>query len=1147
MPEFVHLHNHSEYSLLDGAAAVEKMPALAKKLGMGHLALTDHGNMFGILEFYDACVKNGVHPILGCEFYVAPGSRHVKSGGTEERNYYHLILLAKDQQGYGNMMRLCSLGYTEGFYYKPRIDEELLGRYHEGLICSSACIAGEVPLLILDGREKEAAEKAWFYSELFGRGNYYLEIQDHGIPEEKRAARGLVKIAKDLGLPLIVTNDMHYLQKEHADAHDTFLRINTKKKKTDFLRMGFDRPEFYMKSPDEMGALFAELPDALGNTLEVAEKCDVRLNRESKPLLPDYGIPPEFSSPDEYLRHLAEKGFRARYPDSTSEQRGRLEYELGVIMKTGYAGYFLIVWDFIRYAREQGIPVGPGRGSGAGSIVAYSLRITDIDPLKYKLVFERFLNPERVTMPDFDIDICYERRQEVIAYVTEKYGKDRVGQIITFGTLKPKAVLKDVARVLGVPFDESTAITKMVPDGPKVTLDDALKAEPKLAELRKREGVYPLLVETSLILEGLARNASTHPAGVVIGKSELGEYVPLYRDATTGAISTQYTKGQLESCSLVKMDLLGLKTLTLIKNAQDIIRRKIPDFDIDRVPEDDAKTFALLCEGKSACVFQFESPGMQGILKRAKPASIEDLIALNALYRPGPMDNIDQFVDSKNGKQKIHYPLPELEPVLKETYGVIVYQEQVMQIAQIVAGFTLGHADELRRAMSKKNMEKMVKEKAAFIEGAVAKGFAAKKADKIFELLVPFAGYGFNKSHAAAYSVLAYRTAYMKANFPEEFMAANLTNESGDKLAVYIAETQEMGIKILPPDINLSEKYFTVVGGDIVYGLLGIKNIGGAAVEKILEARKEKGNFTSFFDFLDRLDAQAAQAVNKRVLEASVQCGLFDSLHPNRAALFTSIDKAVGYATAKKESRMYGQASLFDACGEEDFREPPLEDIADWPVLDKLKQEKELLGYYFSGHPLDPFRAAWQKCAAINLRYPEKATKNKRYNFIGMLRDPHTTITKNGEKMAFAVLDDYNGSIALTVFPRLYERAQGFLSDGAIVGLNGRVEFDAKKDSYQILVEEFKSPNDLEAQAASELHIQIGGEPHSEEDFFELRGILTENPGNCVIYLHIGCGGGRPGVQETIVKVSSQMKAAPRENVLDRIRGIPWVRKVWKQ
>jgi DNA polymerase-3 subunit alpha len=1143
--EFVHLHNHSEYSLLDGAAAVKKMPALAKELGMKHLALTDHGNMFGTLEFYDACVKNGVHPILGCEFYVAPGSRHVKSGGTEERNYYHLVLLAKNRTGYGNMMKLCSRGYTEGFYYRPRIDEELLRLYHEGLICSSACIGGEIPLLILDGREKEALDKAYFYAGLFGQGNYYLEIQDHGIPEEKRAAKGLINIAKRLELPLIATNDMHYLKKEHANAHDTLLPIGTGKKKTDVLRIGFDRAEFYMKSPDEMASLFAEIPEALANTLEIAEKCEVTLNRDSRPLLPDYTIPPEFSSPEDYLRHLAEKGFHERYPNASAGPRNRLEYELDIIIRMKYTGYFLIVWDFICYAKDRGIPVGPGRGSGAGSIVAYSLKITDIDPLKYNLLFERFLNPERVSMPDFDIDFCFERRQEVIDYVTEKYGKDRVGQIITFGTLKPKAVIKDVTRVLDIPFDEANAISKLVPDGPGVTLDDALASEPKLAGMKTRDAVYAELFETSLILEGLARHASTHAAGVVIGKSELTDYVPLYRDAKTGAISTQYTMKQLESCSLVKMDFLGLKTLTLIKNAQDIIRKQNPDFDIDRIPEDDARTFALLCEGKSACVFQFESQGMQGILKRAKPASIEDLIALNALYRPGPMDNIDQFVDSKNGKRNIRYPLPELESVLKETYGVIVYQEQVMQIAQIVAGFTLGHADELRRAMSKKDMKKMVKEKASFIEGAAAKGYTEKKADEIFELLIPFAGYGFNKSHAAAYSVLAYKTAYLKAHFPAEFMAANLTNEirDRDKLAVYIAETREMGIKILPPDINLSEKYFTVVDGNILYSFLGVKHLGEAAVEKILETRKEKGKFTSIFNFLERLDLQT---INKRVLEAAIQCGLFDGLHPNRAALFASIDKAVGYAAAKKESRMYGQASLFDSCEEEEFREPVLEGTDDWPVFDKLQREKDLLGFYFSGHPLDPFRAAWQKTVSLDLTHPERATQGKKYNCIGMLRDLRTTITKKGEKMAFAILDDYNGSIALTIFPRTYERAQGLLADNAIVGLTGKLEFDSKKDVWQIIVDAFKNPQDLEAQAASELHIQIDEEPRSTEDFVLLRGILVENPGNCTIYLHTGCSGGGEGVKETVIKVSSRIKSS-YENVLAKIRDIPWVQEVWKQ
>ncbi|MDR3201429.1 MAG: DNA polymerase III subunit alpha, partial [Spirochaetales bacterium] len=743
MPDFVHLHNHSEYSLLDGAAAIDGLAARAAELGMRHLALTDHGNMFGALEFYDACVAREINPIIGCEAYVAPGSRHVKSGGTGEKNYYHMILLAKNETGYKNLIKLSSIGYTEGFYHRPRIDDELLELYHEGIICSSACIGGEIPLNILDNKADAAQKKAGFYAELFGPGNFYLELQDHGIPEQRRAAKGLIEIAKKLSLPLIATNDIHFVKKEDANAHTILLRIGMGKKKTDILRMNYSGNE-YMRSAEEMAALFAEVPEALSNTLALAEQCSLTLNRDSKPLLPDYEIPAEFPSPEDYLRHLTRTGLAERYPVLSDELKKRLEYELDVITSMKFTGYFLIVRDFIHYARERGIPVGPGRGSGAGSLVAYSLRITDLDPIKYGLIFERFLNPERISMPDFDIDFCQERRQEVIDYVSAKYGKDRVGQIVTFGTLKPKAVLKDVARVLDIPFDESNAITKMVPNDLKISIKTALtplseedKKDPELvekytkhAEFRKsllelaaQDSVHKELVETACTLEGLARHASMHASGVVIGKSELTDYVPLYREDKTGAIMTQFTMEQLESCSLVKMDILGLKTLTLIKNSVDIIRNRIPDFDIEAVPEDDKETFTLLGEGKSACVFQFESQGMQGVLKRAKPASIEDLIALNALYRPGPMDNIPQYIDSKSGKTKITYPDPSLESVLKETYGVIVYQEQVMRIAQIIAGYSLGDADLLRRAMGKKKHEEMVEQKASFIQGALAKGY----------------------------------------------------------------------------------------------------------------------------------------------------------------------------------------------------------------------------------------------------------------------------------------------------------------------------------------------------------------------------------------------------------------------------------------
>ncbi len=1142
VPDFVHLHNHSDFSLLDGAASIDGMVAKAGALGMRHLALTDHGNMFGALKFYNACRKNGINPIVGCEFYVAPGSRHVKSGTEAGNKYHHMVLLARNAQGYRNLMKLCSVSYVEGFYYKPRIDDEVLLQYREGLLGSSACLAGEIPSLILQNQTDEAARRAGFYSELLGPGNFYLEIQDHGIPEQKRANRGILELSKKLGLPVIATNDMHYINREDANAQDILLCIGTGRKKNESGRMRFEGSEFYMKTPDEMARIFAEVPDALTRTLEAAGKCDLRIDLPG-PLLPDYEIPREFSSPEEFLRHIAGQGLEARYPAVTDDLRRRLAYELDVITSMKFTGYFLIVWDFIRFAKERGIPVGPGRGSGAGSIVAYSLRITDIDPIKYNLLFERFLNPERVSMPDFDIDFCFERRQEVIDYVTGKYGKDRVGQIITFGTLKAKAVIKDVARVLDIPFAEANDIAKLVPDGPKVTLESAMEAEPRLRELEEKGSLYQELVDTSRRLEGLSRHASTHAAGIVIGKTPLTDYVPLYRDPKTGALSTQYTMEQLESCGLVKMDFLGLKTLTLIRNTEALVRKREKDFDIEKIPEDDGKTFELLGEGRSACVFQFESQGMQGVLRRAKPTSIEDLIALNALYRPGPMQFIDQFVDSKWGRTPIKYPLPELEPVLKETYGVIVYQEQVMEIARIVGGYSLGQADILRRAMGKKKAEEMAKQKESFLKGAAAKGYPAKKADEIFELLVPFAGYGFNKSHAAAYSVLAYKTAYLKANHPAEFMAANLTNEINDtdKLAEYIAEAREMGIEILPPDINTSEKYFTVHDGKILYGFMGVKNMGAAAVDEILRARGEGGRFVTLYDFLDRIDLKT---INKKVLETGIQCGLFDSVHGNRATLFAAIDRAVEFSAQKKESKRFGQASLFDSCAEEEFREPSIEEIPDWPDLERLRLEKEILGFYFSGHPMDRYRAVWEKNVNLNLGRPDRAVADKTYSLLGMLRGVRVTLTKQGKKMAFATLEDYAGSIELVIFTAVYEKHQTRIVDDAIVGVTGKM--DLSRGDPKIKVDDFRDPDLLEGKDATEVHIQLAGDMRQEDDFYLLRSVLFENPGTCAIYLHLAPPDGN-GAAEKIVRASPQITMSSRDEVLDRIRGFPWVRDVWKQ
>ncbi|MCX8013998.1 MAG: DNA polymerase III subunit alpha, partial [Rectinema sp.] len=850
MPEFVHLHNHTDYSLLDGAAPVGRLVKKAKLLGMPGLAITDHGNMFGVMSFQKECRDAGINPIIGCEFYVAGGSRLEKTGTENGNKYWHFILIAENREGYRNLMKLASRSYTEGFYYKPRIDDELLQQYSKGLIASTACLAGEIPSLILSGKIEAAVQKIAFYRELFGPDHFYLELQDHGLDEQRIVNRELIRLSRTMNLPLVATNDLHYVDREDSVAQDILLCIGTNRKRNDPARMRFPNDQFYLKSAEEMTSLFAEVPDACANTLKINEMAQLDIEFPG-PLLPDYQVPEGFSSPEEYLRHIARQGLRARYASPSQEARDRLEYELDIIIRMGFTGYFLIVWDFIHWAKEHGIPVGPGRGSGAGSLVAYSMRITDIDPLKYDLLFERFLNPDRISMPDFDVDFDFERRGEVIEYVAQKYGQDRVGQIITFGTLKAKAVIKDVARALDIPFEEANQVAKLVPEDPKMTLAKAFDMEPKLAELA-RNPTYAELFSIASKLEHLHRHSSLHAAGIVIGKTELTDYVPLYKDPKTGMVATQYTMEYLESRGLVKMDFLGLKTLTLIRNTLELVRRNGIDISEDTIPDNDEKTFRMLGEGKSTSIFQFESQGMQNILKRAKPNSIEDLIALNALYRPGPMDYIDQFIESKNGRMPITYPHPSLEKYLKGTYGVIVYQEQVMQVAREVAGYSLGRADLLRRAMGKKKPEILAKEEKPFIEGAIARGYSPEEAKRIFDILTPFAGYGFNKSHAAAYSVVAYRTAYLKANFPAEFMAANLTNEisNTDKLTEYITEARSMGLVVLPPDINRSDAKFSVDSGQVVYGLLGIKGIGEGVATAIEEERRANGPYRDFISFI---------------------------------------------------------------------------------------------------------------------------------------------------------------------------------------------------------------------------------------------------------------------------------------------------------
>ncbi len=1146
MQDFVHLHNHSDYSLLDGASSISSLVGRAQSLGMKHLALTDHGNMFGALKFYKTCKSAGINPIIGCEFYVTTGSRHEKgaversSNGESGSRYNHLILLARNSVGYHNLLELTSFGYTEGFYYKPRIDHELLETHAEGLICMSACLAGLIPQKLMHGNDAEALEVAGRYQELFGKDGFFLELQDHGIEEQKVVNRGLLQLSARTGIPLVATNDIHYTNAEDANAQDVLLCIGTNKKRNEKERLRFGGPEFYMKTQEEMWKIFGEVPEALNNTLAVAEQCALDIDLPG-PLLPDYDYPQEFTTPDAYLEHLTFQGLAERYPNYSEEIRKRAEYELDVIIKMGFTGYFLIVWDFIDWAHRHDIPVGPGRGSGAGSIVAYSLRITDIDPLKYGLLFERFLNPERVSMPDFDIDFCFERRGEVIEYVTNKYGSDRVGQIITFGTLKPKAVIRDVARALDLPYAEADSIAKLVPPGPKMTLEQALQMEPKLAELSGRGRLYEELLDTSRRLEGLSRHASTHAAGIVIGKQPLTSYVPLYRDPKTGSISTQYTMDQLEECGLVKMDFLGLKTLTLIENTVKLIRKRGIDFDINTIPEDDEATFKLLGQGKSTCVFQFESTGMQGILKRAKPSSIEDLIALNALYRPGPMAYIDQFINAKAGRTPISYPLPELGPLLKETYGVIVYQEQVMEIARLIAGYSLGEADILRRAMGKKKAEVMTKEKVKFVKGATEKGYTKKQAEDMFELLIPFAGYGFNKSHAAAYSVLAYKTAYLKANYAPEFMAANLTNEinNTDKLSQYISETREMGIEILPPDVNLSEMYFSVTDGRVVYGLIGIKNVGSSAVEEILRARSEEGAYSSFVDFLEKVDLKI---VNRKVIESLIQSGLFDRMGIGRRTLMHNLETTLEIVAKRKESKAFGQASLFGEGEEPAMDEITLEEVEEYPEIEMLRYEKEHLGFYVSGHPLSKYEDLLNRRATLKLSRADRAIADKSYTALGMVSGVRTIITKKGRPMAFGTYEDTEGSIELVVFSDAWEKYGPMLEEDAIVAIEGKV--DLSRGEPKLIVDRVFEPEELREASLSELHIRLTEDYENEEELYGLRALLCDHAGSSSVYLHIPRSAPR---REIVVKVSSQIQVTPAKTVIEELRRLPRIEEVWQE
>jgi len=1085
MGDFVHLHVHSEYSLLDGANRIKQLPKIAKELGMDAISITDHGVMYGAIEFYKACKDEGIKPIIGCEVYVAPRSRFNKEAGIDNK-YNHLILLAKNNEGYKNLSKMVSIGFTEGYYYKPRIDLETLEKYHEGLICCSACLGGSLPQAILDGNMEKAEEIALWHKDLFGE-DYYIEIQANTLKEQALANPKLVQLARKLDISLVATNDAHYTKKEDAYNHEVLLCIQTGKKMSDMDRMRFETDDFYIKSPEEMKEFFSNFPDAIQNTVKIAEKCNVEFEF-GHTILPNYEVPAEFETHYDYFKKLCEDGLIKRYGENVSKEiRDRMEYEVSVIQKMGYVDYFLIVWDFINWAKLNGIPVGPGRGSGAGSIVAYSIGITDIDPIKYNLLFERFLNPDRISMPDFDVDFCYERRQEVIDYVARKYGRDHVSQIITFGTMSARMVIRDVGRALDFPYSDTDKLAKMIPFEIHITIAKAMEQNRELKELYDNNEEIHKLLDIAMGLEGMPRQASTHACGVVITKDPVDSYVPLY--VNEGAISTQYTMTILEQLGLLKMDFLGLRTLTVIQDAINLIKEN-RGIDVKFDEEmNDQKVYKLWGEGKSVGIFQFESAGMTNFMKELKPDSLEDIIAGVSLYRPGPMDQIPRYIKNKLNPAHSEYTHPALEPILKVTYGCMVYQEQVMQIVRDLAGYSLGRADLVRRAMGKKKLDVMAKEREIFINGqvdengnvivpgCVRNGIDAVSANKIFDEMAEFAKYAFNKSHAAAYAVVSYRTAYLKAYYPEELMAATLNSYLGnlDKIPLYIDECRRMNIDILKPDINESFTRFTVYNNKIRFGLGSIKNVGVAVVESIVLERKKNGPYLSFTDFCERIQEEA---VNKKCIESLIKSGAFDCFGQTRSTLLASFETIIDTIQDSARKNFKGQVSMFDldSMDSEDKEELKytFTELKEFEDRELLSMEKEMLGIYISGHPLAKIREQIIKSTNIDtmkmmeLKEEVDSTGNtinykdgQIVKYAGIISSIKKKYTKNNKLMAFATIEDLYGVAEIIVFENAYQGAANLLVTDNIVLVEGRLSI-REDEEVKIVAREIKELSEVE-------------------------------------------------------------------------------------
>lgn len=1092
---FVHLHLHSEYSLLDGAARIKEVVGRARDMGMPALAITDHGAMYGVVDFYKACKKAGIKPVLGCEVYVAPRTMDDRTPKVDD-NLYHLVLLAENEEGYRNLLDLVSLGFTRGFYYKPRVDKEALARYSKGLIALSGCIAGEVAAKVLAGENEKARQAAGAYRDIFGPENFFLELQDHGFEEQRTANRELLKIHKEMNIPLVVTNDVHYVRRQDAETQDILLAIQTGKSVDDPSRMKFQSEELYLKSPEEMDLLFGELPRAIQNTVEIAGRCNVEMEF-GKYYLPHYAVPEGYNA-DTYLAELCYQGARRIYGELSDEVKKRLEFELGVIKQMGYSAYFLIVWDFIHFARQTGIPVGPGRGSAAGSLVAYTLGITNIDPLKYGLLFERFLNPERVSMPDIDVDICYERRGEVIDYVVRKYGADRVAQIITFGTMAARAAIRDVGRALNMPYGEVDKVAKLVPVELHMTIEKALSEAAELKELYDQKPEVKKLIDTAAALEGMPRHASIHAAAVVITKDPLTHYLPLYK-ASDGPVTTQFAKDTVEELGLLKMDLLGLRTLTVISDAVRLIAESTgKELDIDRIPIDDRATYEMLSRGETAGVFQLESSGMRAILRDLKPEVFEDIVALVALYRPGPLGSgmVDDFIKNKHGLKKTEYLHPKLEPILKDTYGVILYQEQVMRIASDLAGFTLGQADMLRRAMGKKKPEIIAGLRSQFVEGAVKNGVDGEIAGQIFDLMEYFAGYGFNKSHSAAYALVSYQTAYLKANYPLQYMAALLTSvkDNTDKVAAYIEECRRLGIEVLPPDVNESRESFSVAGNKIRFGLAAVKNVGLGAVESIIRAREKDGPFSGYADFCRRLDTRV---VNRRVLESLIKCGAFDSLGHRRAQLMAAVDAGLGLAQQSQRERENGQLSLLDFFGDgtPESVSISLPEVHEYPEDELLALEKETLGLYISGHPLSRYRDDLNRLTTVSAAEISELPDDSEVVLGGLITGVKKINTRKGDTMAFLTVEDLTGAFEVVVFPRPYLRNRLAIRVDEVVLIKGRSS--GSGEEVKIIGEEIST---LDSHLGGELHLKIDSVSSPLLDQVQI--VLSSFRGESPVFLH---------------------------------------------